>query len=90
MLIDASSDMPRACAGLMDREGFDLSQGLWQDSGWTEVEDLRRKLEALTELRELVRSLGRAGGKGSLRRAPEEVRGACCCPLSVSTWCSMT
>lgn len=58
----------------MDKQGFDLSQGIWQDSGWQEVEDLRRKLEALTELRELVRSLGRAGGKGPLRRAPEEVR----------------
>lgn len=59
--------------GLMDKQGFDLSQGIWQDSGWQEVEDLRRKLEALKELRELVRSLGRAGGKGPLRRAPEEV-----------------
>ncbi len=58
----------------MDGKGFDLSQGLWQNSGWKEVEDLRRKLEQLTELRDLVRSLGRAGGKGPLRRAPEEVR----------------
>ena len=42
-----------------------------------QVEDLRRKLEALTELRDLVRSLGRAGGKGPWRRAPEEVRAYC-------------
>lgn len=58
---------------MMDKQGFDLSQGIWRDSGWRELEDLRKKLEALKELRELVRSLGRAGGKGPLRRAPEEV-----------------
>ena len=61
-------------ADMMDKQGFDLSQGIWRDSGWQEVEDLRRKLESLKELRELVRALGRAGGKGPLRRAPEEVR----------------
>jgi hypothetical protein len=60
-------------ADMMDKQGFDLSQGIWRDSGWQEVEDLRKKLESLKELRELVRSLGRAGGKGPLRRAPEEV-----------------
>jgi hypothetical protein len=56
-----------------------LSQALWRDSGWQEVDDLRKKLEQLTELRELVRSLGRSGGKGPLRRAPEQVRknGSC-------------
>jgi hypothetical protein len=61
-------------ADMMDKQGFDLSQGIWRDSGWQEVEDLRKKLESLKELRELVRSLGRAGGKGPLRRAPEEAR----------------
>jgi len=31
-------------------------------------------LEDCVELRDLVRKLGRGGGKGPLRRAPEEVR----------------
>jgi hypothetical protein len=30
-------------------------------------------LEVCPELRDLVRQLGRGGGKGPLRRAPEEV-----------------
>eukprot|EP00208_Stichococcus_sp_RCC1054_P001044 CAMPEP_0206142050 /NCGR_PEP_ID=MMETSP1473-20131121/15266_1 /ASSEMBLY_ACC=CAM_ASM_001109 /TAXON_ID=1461547 /ORGANISM="Stichococcus sp, Strain RCC1054" /LENGTH=666 /DNA_ID=CAMNT_0053536869 /DNA_START=327 /DNA_END=2327 /DNA_ORIENTATION=- len=60
--------------GLMDPKGYDLSQGIWQESGWKEVEDLRKKLEKLPELRELVRKLGRSGGKGPKRRAPEEVQ----------------
>ena len=59
---------------MMEKQGFDLSQGIWRDSGWQEVEELRRKLESLKELRELVRALGRAGGKGPLRRAPQEVQ----------------
>jgi len=44
---------------------------------------LRRKLENLKELRDLVKSLGRGGGKGPLRRAPEEVRACCvvCCAV---------
>jgi hypothetical protein len=54
-------------------EGFDLSKGTWTRNGWKELDELRKKLEDLKELRELVRSLGRAGGKGPLRRAPEEV-----------------
>lgn len=41
---------------------------------WSQV------LEACPELRQLVRQLGRGGGKGPLRRAPEEV-----C-LSIFTW----
>lgn len=35
---------------------------------------LRELLENLKELRELVRSLGRGGGRGPIRRAPKEVR----------------
>eukprot|EP00775_Hariotina_reticulata_P007193 gene7193-7407_t len=58
---------------LEGEEGFALSQGTWQRDGWRELDDLRKKLEQLKELRELVRSLGRSGGKGPLRRAPEEV-----------------
>ncbi len=60
---------------LEGQEGFDLTKGTWQRNGWRELDDLRKKLENLKELRELVRSLGRGGGKGPLRRAPEEVRG---------------
>ncbi|GBF88932.1 hypothetical protein Rsub_01431 [Raphidocelis subcapitata] len=58
---------------LEGEEGFALSQGTWQRSGWRELDDLRKKLENLRELRELVKSLGRGGGKGPLRRAPEEL-----------------
>lgn len=35
--------------------------------GWSQLDDLRRKLEDLRELRDLVRSLGRGGGWGPLR-----------------------
>lgn len=60
--------------GLMEGpEGFDQTSGLWDKHGWEQVADLRKKLEKLTELRILVRSLGRAGGRGPKRRAPEEV-----------------
>lgn len=58
---------------LDDSTGFDASSGLWQESGWEELESLRRKLERLKELRELVRSLGRGSGKGPLKRAPAQV-----------------
>ncbi len=54
-------------------KGFDLSQGHWQDAGWAEMRRLRELLEDCRELSDIVRSLGRAGGRGPLRRAPEEV-----------------
>jgi len=61
-------------AGMMEGpQGFDLSSGMWENRGWRQIDALRRKLERLKELRELVRSLGRAGGRGPRRRAPEEV-----------------
>lgn len=60
--------------GLLDGPtGFDSSSALWHQTGWREVAALRKKLEDLRELRELVRSLGRGSGKGPLRRAPEQV-----------------
>lgn len=63
--------------GLMDGpEGFDSSSAVWHQTGWREVDALRKKLETLRELRELVRSLGRGGGKGPLKKAPEEVYAA--------------
>ena len=68
------SDPSCMSAGLMDsKSGFDSSLSAWKHTGWAEVDALRKKLEELRELRELVRQLGRAGGKGPLRRAPEEV-----------------
>lgn len=54
-------------------EGFDASQSVWHNSGWRELASLRKKLENLKELRDLVRSLGRGGGKGPIRRAPQQV-----------------
>lgn len=50
--------------------GFDLGGALWQRKGWKEMDKMRAQLEDLRELRDLVRSLGRGGGWGPLRRAP--------------------
>jgi len=59
---------------LMDGpKGFDLSRNMWKMSGWKELDRLRKKLEDLQELRDLVRQLGRGGGRGPRRRAPREV-----------------
>jgi hypothetical protein len=55
-------------------DGYDLSRALWRDAGWAEVAELRRRLEDLAELRDLVRQLGRASGRGPKRRAPQEAR----------------
>ena len=62
-------------SGLVDGpRGFDTAHALWRDdAGWREVASLSAKLEQLRELRDLVRSLGRAAGKGPLRRAPAQV-----------------
>lgn len=43
---------------------------IWKRAGWNSLDELRAKLEDLKELRDLVRSLGRGGGWGPLRRAP--------------------
>jgi hypothetical protein len=53
--------------------GFDRSHAAWGDDGWTEVAALTTVLERCRELRDLVRSLGRAAGRGPLRRAPAQV-----------------
>jgi len=53
-------------------EGFDLTRGLWQQTGWKELDSLRKKLQDLKELRDMVRSLGRGSGRGPLRRAPRQ------------------
>ena len=47
-----------------------LQGTLWQRKGWKEMDKMRAQLEDLRELRDLVRSLGRGGGWGPLRRAP--------------------
>ncbi len=55
-----------------ERKGFDRGAGVWHATGWTELDALRRKLERLKELRDLVRNLGRGAGRGPLRRAPRQ------------------
>ena len=65
--------------------GYDLSNALWRNDGWREMAQLRRKLENLKELRDLVRALGRASGKGPKRRAPQEVGGVTPQPLVPET-----
>jgi hypothetical protein len=55
---------------LLGGEGFGVTGDaarLWQREGWGALDDLRRRLERLRELRDLVRSLGRGGGWGPLR-----------------------
>ena len=54
-------------------EGFDSAKSVWHQSGWRELTSLRKRLEELRELRELVRALGRGGGKGPLKKAPQQV-----------------
>ncbi len=49
-----------------------VDNSLWTRRGWAELDALRSKLENLKELRDLVRSLGRGGGWGPLRRAPTQ------------------
>lgn len=74
--IDTLSKAGRAFEGLEALLGggasgsFDLQGNIWKRSGWGQMDELRRKLEDLKELRDVVRSLGRGGGWGPLRRAP--------------------
>lgn len=55
---------------LLGGSGFQVDGNIWRRQGWSALDELRRKLEDLRELRDLVRSLGRGGGWGPLRRAP--------------------
>ncbi|KAL6765729.1 hypothetical protein V8C86DRAFT_2448564 [Haematococcus lacustris] len=55
---------------LLGGDGFSLGGTMWSRPGWAALDSLRKRLEDLRELRELVRSLGRGGGWGPLRRAP--------------------
>lgn len=74
--IETLSKAGRAFDGLESLLGgarggaFDLNGGIWDRKGWAEMDRMREKLEDLKELRDLVRSLGRGGGWGPLRRAP--------------------
>jgi hypothetical protein len=35
--------------------GYDLSHGVWQKAGWEQLDELRKKLENMKELRDLIR-----------------------------------
>lgn len=48
---------------------FDVDGAMWRRKGWADMDTVRAKLEDFKELRDLVRSLGRGGGWGPLRRA---------------------
>lgn len=54
---------------LLGGAAFDVDGAVWRRKGWAEMDTVRAKLEDLKELRDLVRSLGRGGGWGPLRRA---------------------
>eukprot|EP01025_Chloroclados_australasicus_P045017 TRINITY_DN4906_c0_g1_i1.p1 TRINITY_DN4906_c0_g1~~TRINITY_DN4906_c0_g1_i1.p1 ORF type:complete len:684 (-),score=92.29 TRINITY_DN4906_c0_g1_i1:237-2288(-) len=71
--VKALSNASKAFEGLealLGGAAFDLQGGIWRRKGWEQLDHLRKKLEDLKELRDLVRSLGRGGGWGPLRRAP--------------------
>eukprot|EP01023_Acetabularia_acetabulum_P040007 TRINITY_DN3866_c0_g1_i14.p1 TRINITY_DN3866_c0_g1~~TRINITY_DN3866_c0_g1_i14.p1 ORF type:complete len:677 (+),score=122.77 TRINITY_DN3866_c0_g1_i14:232-2262(+) len=71
--VNALNNASKAFEGLealLGGAAFDLNGGLWKRKGWGQLDELRKKLENLKELRDLVRSLGRGGGWGPLRRAP--------------------
>lgn len=80
----AASALHRAVVGASPAEGRSVLRARSPLSpGWREVAALRRKLEDLRELRELVRQLGRGGGKGPLKKAPEQVGCQQCGPHGV-------
>ena len=71
--IDAMKKAGKAFSGfeeLLASGSFALDGNIWNRKGWEKMDELREKLENIRELRDLVRSLGRGGGWGPLRRAP--------------------
>lgn len=71
--IDAMKKAGKAFSGfeeLLASGSFALDGNIWNRKGWEKMDELREKLENVKELRDLVRSLGRGGGWGPLRRAP--------------------
>ena len=71
--IDAMNTAGKAFRGfeeLLASGSFALDGAIWNRKGWEKMDELREKLENVKELRDLVRSLGRGGGWGPLRRAP--------------------
>lgn len=73
--IDAMNKAGKAFQGfesLLGSGEFSLDGNVWNRKGWQKMDELREKLENIKELRDLVRSLGRGGGWGPLRRAPTQ------------------
>ena len=71
--IDAMKMAGKAFSGfeeLLASGSFAMDGSIWNRKGWEKMDELREKLENIRELRDLVRSLGRGGGWGPLRRAP--------------------
>ena len=71
--IDAMNMAGKAFSGfeeLLASGSFAMDGSIWNRKGWEKMDELREKLENIRELRDLVRSLGRGGGWGPLRRAP--------------------
>ena len=71
--IDAMKMAGKAFSGfeeLLASGSFAMDGNIWNRKGWEKMDELREKLENIMELRDLVRSLGRGGGWGPLRRAP--------------------
>lgn len=38
-------------------EGYSLEKGMWQSHGWQELEELRKRLQNMKDLRDLIRRL---------------------------------
>ena len=59
-------------------EGFDLTRGLWQQTGWKELDSLRKKLQDLRELRDMceVSAEGPVEARFVARRVSASVKGS--------------
>ena len=78
---------------------FGLQDGIWQHSGWTVLPQLQRQLEHMSELRDLLKSIGRRpsaeSNDGFRRFAPRKLNadgglGAQCYPLMRETVSGLT